>query len=836
MTMVKDIGSGALAASPKTAVTVSSTLAPPQRPTASVPLIGYGSTSSINGFMPATGNSPYQYTWLYSYNGGPFSPANATLCASPSGFGQAAGSGVTCAFTAASASAVPAGMYSFVLQVYDNATLPESSQSQSVLVDVGPVLLVQSNPHPNVGQTETYTVYVAGNMAPFSSTTDQYSATVYVDNSSAGTAMITGTGSGTVGVVEQAAGNFSAYAAVQDTSTQAKSNSSDIITNFLGNGMSTTIFTTTSTTSVFTTISTTSTSSTSTTSTSTTSIFYPMTTPTTPISSAPFLDVGQAATFSTSVYNGVSPYSYNFIVSYAANDAVIAFGVLNTPLASYTTTSAGTFRMNVIVTDNEIVPASTVSSYSSAFTVYTKPAATVLTPSAASLTLGQSVTFNVIISGGKGPFILQLSNGIAVNTVTVLSAGIVTFGPILPPFATDTYNVIAADMGPTNPYAFNSVSNTVTVAGAPVTTTTTSVPTTSTIGPTTTIQSIAPGSVGSGPSAPGGPGGGGSILPTVLYSGSCFTISNMTQAKSAAGTLNGTSIGMRVNFIGPTQAGITVNNGTSYTLLPGAVQSLFNVSGYSYTAELMNITYVPVLHTVAVEVCGASPASLSASGETVLVVNNSGMVTSRLITSTHPTTNMGFWPGTVELSVPSNSTAKTITLNLDNTTRFVPMPPKGYSLGVSVTLSVSTNSVLYTMLGYNCSINYTRIVPFLLKNGTWSPILPFSINPFPQCTVSFAVPPDPVVALMIRNQSAAATSTTTLQKPGGVESMGSYEIVVEAAILVIFALIVYFYIRRTGKGRRPKAPDMPPEAPYSMPPAPPPADPYMPKVPPQDKV
>jgi hypothetical protein len=265
-----------------------------------------------------------------------------------------------------------------------------------------------------------------------------------------------------------------------------------------------------------------------------------------------FLDSGQTIPISTYAANGVAPYTYNMIISNSVTNLVSwSGGAVASNSVPYATTSAGTFHANVLVTDSE--PVTKSSAYSNQFTVNTKPTATALTPSATSIIMGQSVTFNVLISGGMGPFTLSLSNGIVVNTVTLASAGIATFGPIFPQFATDTYNVIATDSGPTNPYTFNSASNTVTVAGAPVTTTTTSVSTTSTLGPTTTIQSISPGS---GPSGPGGgPGGGGSILPTVLYSGSCFTISNITQAKEAAGTLNGTSVGMRVNFIGPTQGG-----------------------------------------------------------------------------------------------------------------------------------------------------------------------------------------------------------------------------------------------------------------------------------------
>jgi YVTN family beta-propeller protein len=105
---------------------------------------------------------------------------------------------------------------------------------------------------------------------------------------------------------------------------------------------------------------------------------------------------------------------------------------------------------------------------SNTVTINSAPIATALTPSNSVLINGQTTTYNVLISGGTGPFTVNLvqSNGAVVNTIIGAQQGLVTFGPITPTAGgQDTYNAVATDMGTTTPYPFNSSSNTIT--GAP---------------------------------------------------------------------------------------------------------------------------------------------------------------------------------------------------------------------------------------------------------------------------------------------------------------------------------------------------------------------------------
>jgi YVTN family beta-propeller protein len=101
---------------------------------------------------------------------------------------------------------------------------------------------------------------------------------------------------------------------------------------------------------------------------------------------------------------------------------------------------------------------------SNTLTINSQPTATALTASNSVYLLGQSTTFNVVISGGTGPFTVNLvaSNGVVMNTVSWPTltpvANVITFAQITPPLGSQSYNVVATDLGTTTPYHFNSVS------------------------------------------------------------------------------------------------------------------------------------------------------------------------------------------------------------------------------------------------------------------------------------------------------------------------------------------------------------------------------------------
>ncbi len=198
-------------------------------------------------------------------------------------------------------------------------------------------------------------------------------------------------------------------------------------------------------------------------------------------SASGYLDAGQSVTFSTSFTGGISPYTYNWIVSNTISGATVANSLYTSPLASNSfawtipSSAAGnTVFANVIITDslssNSQGSHVTVNSIESGtIKVNAAPSVVSLTPSATTLDSGQSVTYNSEITGGTGPFTANLViGGTTVNTITGISAGAVfSFGSIVPPVGTDTYNVIATDDGTSIPFIFNSISNTIKVNAAP---------------------------------------------------------------------------------------------------------------------------------------------------------------------------------------------------------------------------------------------------------------------------------------------------------------------------------------------------------------------------------
>ena len=84
---------------------------------------------------------------------------------------------------------------------------------------------------------------------------------------------------------------------------------------------------------------------------------------------------------------------------------------------------------------------------------------------------------------------------------------------------------------------------------------------------------------------------------------------------------------------------------------------------------------------------------------------------------------------------------------------------------------------------YDCSIPPSNIAPYILQNGTWQPITPFSINTT-ACFVSFNIAVDPIVALF----QLAYPSNVWL-----------YAVIVLILLLLIFLIVLLAKRRRKKK-------------------------------------
>ena len=112
--------------------------------------------------------------------------------------------------------------------------------------------------------------------------------------------------------------------------------------------------------------------------------------------------------------------------------------------------------------------------------------------------------------------------------------------------------------------------------------------------------------------------------------------------------------------------------------------------------------------------------------------------------------------------------------------------------------NVSTEAVLH----YSCSIPNSDVAPFILRNGTWQEITPFTLN-VAACTVEFAVPSDSVIALLNTahpNTTTANTTSTIISQPAPTPVQSNpvfnYIILLIIIILIIAALLYYMTRKR----------------------------------------
>ncbi|MDE1865440.1 MAG: hypothetical protein KGH94_02260 [Candidatus Micrarchaeota archaeon] len=322
---------------------------------------------------------------------------------------------------------------------------------------------------------------------------------------------------------------------------------------------------------------------------------------------------------------------------------------------------------------------------------------------------------------------------------------------------------------------------------------------------TTTPATIEPGGNNGGVTGGNsGPGGiGGTVLPTVIYSNGCYTVSNYSQKNTETFTLNGVSISSVVNFIGPTDAGVTVNGRIYESVEPGQNYTILNTTSYIYTMRLLNLSYLPVERTIQLGFCSSPNMVLVGllPNKTLVFDTNGNVLEVPVLSNPITTPGLGFWPGNLSIIANLSSTSP-ILVNVSKAVSHLPTPPENYTSAISINVSVSkkylTNDSIYMTLGYDCNINSTRIVPFVLQNGAWEPITPFTTNRA-LCTVTFRILEDPIVALFIENQVSGSTITTIVQEQGSSRgaSITAAELVAALVGVIIVAAIIAIYRWRT---------------------------------------
>jgi hypothetical protein len=124
------------------------------------------------------------------------------------------------------------------------------------------------------------------------------------------------------------------------------------------------------------------------------------------------IKIGESVTFTSSVSGGLSPYSYQWCL----NGAVVSGAA--SPTWTFTPVATGTYTVYLNVTDS--VPTTAKSNEAS---VTVAPPLTVsISPTSASIVVGQSVVFTSTVSGGYTPYSYQwYLNGALVSGATLNS-------------------------------------------------------------------------------------------------------------------------------------------------------------------------------------------------------------------------------------------------------------------------------------------------------------------------------------------------------------------------------------------------------------------------------
>ncbi|MDE1865253.1 MAG: hypothetical protein KGH94_01275 [Candidatus Micrarchaeota archaeon] len=353
------------------------------------------------------------------------------------------------------------------------------------------------------------------------------------------------------------------------------------------------------------------------------------------------------------------------------------------------------------------------------------------------------------------------------------------------PASTTSYSFNEVDSASTNSVAC-SVSNTVTVISSSTTTT-------------------IPGSSGSPGGSPGGAPGGGSALPTVIHSGECYLIDNLTTPNSESFALNGTRFNLTVNFISVNDTGITVD-GKNYTLLVESSQQLLDNGQYNYSIDLKRISYIPAEHTVNLTVCGFPDFSVPPTTRTPFLINSTYNVT-----QTPETVSL---EGLGSINLSSNSLIQ-VWLRITNVTNSIVPPPFNRTVlafnvvAVNAQNALANQTVSLTMrLNYSCSIPSNSVAPYKLsQSAVWTPIKPFSINST-SCSITFQIPTDPIVALFesvappITTSVSTTISTTSSTTIPQTQNRGTnyIAIIAIAAVIAVGAIAAYYLHKRRGSG------------------------------------
>ena len=268
-----------------------------------------------------------------------------------------------------------------------------------------------------------------------------------------------------------------------------------------------------------------------------------------------------------------------------------------------------------------------------------------------------------------------------------------------------------------------------------------------------------------------------------------FQLYDSSNSLVASNTVSGVIASDPANVLVPTLVSAQFTSNSAYPL-------------GTYTITLTSISYLPIIQTVTVQLCGSGPNPTPSYHQ--YNVSTDG-------TSFSGTYNLSLDYGLnvdvkglgVNATVTSNSaisTAEHVSIRPYTGNATVP----GYTALALFNISVTptSGSAVTIAQDYACGTPVSKLQPFVLVNGTWVAAKQFTVNTNP-CTVVYSVPADPVAGLFEAAQGTATTtissttaSASTTANASGASGSPDAAPVAIVVLIAIAAAVAYSYSRR----------------------------------------
>ena len=189
-----------------------------------------------------------------------------------------------------------------------------------------------------------------------------------------------------------------------------------------------------------------------------------------PVASGSIFDVGQSVTYSnTTIFDGENPFSANILINGNVINTLTA-NALSPISYTYTPSSAGQLKYNISVADTGNATDYSFNSTSNTVTFNTRNNVTLAVP-ANVYYVNETITMNVTISGGTGPFVAYIykktaSENLSIYTLYNVQDGSYVINKTISTPGNYILTVKSTDKGTSSPYI--SISNSVPITILPI--------------------------------------------------------------------------------------------------------------------------------------------------------------------------------------------------------------------------------------------------------------------------------------------------------------------------------------------------------------------------------